>query len=81
MTLIGGGAFGNKKKWIYESMLAAHHKWANHEGSCLERVTLVLFSDKDVYLPFTEMLKEKGIPYKWYEYTAGRPREKEKYTS
>jgi len=68
LTLIGGGAFGNEKKWIYEAMLNAHMLWANNPASCLEKVTLVLFSQKDIYENFTTMLKEKRVPFKWFEY-------------
>jgi len=59
------GAFGNPKEWIYNAMVKAHVKWANNAGSSLEKVTLVLFSQKDIYEGFPALLKEHKIPYVW----------------
>eukprot|EP01089_Gocevia_fonbrunei_P018558 TRINITY_DN6303_c0_g1_i1.p1 TRINITY_DN6303_c0_g1~~TRINITY_DN6303_c0_g1_i1.p1 ORF type:complete len:489 (-),score=94.01 TRINITY_DN6303_c0_g1_i1:24-1490(-) len=71
LTLIGGGAFGNNKAWIYEAILKAHLKWANHPASKLETVSLVLFAEKDVFPEWTTHLNKYGIPYQWKEYTSG----------
>eukprot|EP01087_Luapelamoeba_hula_P010655 TRINITY_DN2827_c0_g1_i5.p1 TRINITY_DN2827_c0_g1~~TRINITY_DN2827_c0_g1_i5.p1 ORF type:complete len:534 (+),score=60.62 TRINITY_DN2827_c0_g1_i5:1126-2727(+) len=67
LTLVGGGAYGNKKKWIYGAIMRAHARWSNHANSCLERVTLVLPSVRDIYLPFISALQENGIPFFWVE--------------
>ena len=73
LTLIGGGVFGNSKAAIHDSIIRAHLRWANNAESCLEKVSLVLFSSADVYEPFAGDLKSNGIPFKWIEYTNGQP--------
>lgn len=73
LTLIGGGVFGNPKKWIYESIMQAHKKWGwGGEGKgSLRKVLLVLYSPTDFFEELPGMLKEQGIPYRWCEYTKG----------
>jgi hypothetical protein len=39
--MIGGGAFGNNKNNIYDSIFLAHQKWGRHEHSQL-KVLVVL---------------------------------------
>lgn len=54
-------------------------KWANNGSSTLEKVTLVLFSQKDIYDEFPSILRRSGVPFKWYEYAAGRPNLKDSF--
>jgi len=73
LTLIGGGVFGNPKKWIYESMMQAHKKWGwGGEGKgSLRKVSLVLYSPADFFEELPGMLKAQDIPYRWLEYNKG----------
>jgi hypothetical protein len=71
LTLIGGGVFGNSKRGIYEAILKAHQKWANHPSSRLETVSIVLFSDRDFLSSFPGDLKQHSVPYRWTTYVHG----------
>jgi len=40
--MLGGGAFGNHKDWIFSSIISAHKKWGYKGVTSLEKVSLVL---------------------------------------
>jgi len=71
LTLIGGGAFGNPKSWIYKAILLAHKKWSRDKSSCLEKVTLVLFRASELDDGFLNKLAENSIPYEYWKYKKG----------
>jgi hypothetical protein len=60
-----GGVFGNSKQGIYEAILKAHKKWANHPASQLEKVSIVLFSDRDFMTSFPSILKQQNVPFRF----------------
>jgi len=60
LTMVGGGIFGNKKDWIFESILKAHQKWGIEGRSSLKRVTLVLFNPRDLSADFITRLQKLG---------------------
>jgi len=62
LTLVGGGAFGNKKEWIYDAILSAHRRWGSVSSS-LRQVTLVLFKSTDLCKEGLEAFSKSGIPY------------------
>jgi len=64
LTLVGGGAFGNKKEWIYSALLAAHKKWGIIGQSSLQKVTLVVFKSSEITNSFISTLLQEGIPHK-----------------
>jgi hypothetical protein len=43
LTMIGGGAFGNSRQNIYDSIFLAHQKWGKHEQSKLKVRELIFF--------------------------------------
>jgi len=63
LTLVGGGAFGNKKEWIYDAILTAHRRWGIQSSSSLKLVTLVLFKSTDLYKEGLEKFTNAGINY------------------
>jgi len=63
LTLVGGGIFGNKKEWIFDAIISAHHKWGISGQSSLEQVTLVAFNPRDMG-NLTEMLRVYNIPFR-----------------
>ncbi|ELR22882.1 uncharacterized protein ACA1_397280 [Acanthamoeba castellanii str. Neff] len=80
LTLIGGGVFGNSKQGIYEAILKAHKKWANHPASQLEKVSIVLFSDRDFMTSFPSILKQQNVPFSngikmWFFWRNSIPRD------
>lgn len=79
LTLIGGGVFGNSKQGIYEAILKAHKKWANHPASQLEKVSIVLFSDRDFMTSFPSILKQQNVPFRWTNYVHGSPMTKDSH--
>jgi hypothetical protein len=62
LTLVGGGAFGNKLDWIYDSIISAHQRWGKQNTS-LRKVTLVLFKSSELLPRCLEIFKTAGIPY------------------
>jgi len=71
LTLIGGGAFGNTKSWIFKAILLAHKKWSRDKSSCLEKVTLVLFRASELDEGFLNKLSQNSIPYEYWKYKKG----------
>jgi len=63
LTMIGGGAFGNDKAWIFDSIFYAHQKWARMESCELQKVTLLLYNPTDVSKVFLNKFRQNGIPY------------------
>jgi len=60
---VGGGSFGNKKEWIFSSIINAHKKWALKVNKCpLEKVSLVVWNYKEVG-PLVDTLTRAGIPH------------------
>jgi hypothetical protein len=45
--------------------LKAHKKWANHPASQLEKVSIVLFSDRDFMTSFPSILKQQNVPFRF----------------
>jgi len=62
LTLVGGGAFGNNKEWIYDAILSAHRRWGIHASS-LRLVTLVLFKGSDLHKSGLDKFRKVGIDY------------------
>jgi hypothetical protein len=56
--------FGNSKQGIYDAILKAHKKWANHPASLLEKVSVVLFSERDFLSSFPGLLKQQNVPFR-----------------
>lgn len=63
LTLIGGGAFGNDKAWIFDSIFYAHQKWSRNDSSELQKVTLLLYNPTDISKVFLNKLRINNIPY------------------
>jgi len=63
LSLVGGGSFGNKKEWIYSSIINAHKKWAiKVNKSPLMKVSLVMWSPRDVG-QLVDALTRAGLPH------------------
>jgi len=62
LSMVGGGAFGNKKEWIYSAMIGAHKKWGIKAKTLLEKVFLVVWNPEDVS-GLVDALSKEGIPY------------------
>jgi len=60
LTMVGGGIFGNKKEWIFDSIIKAHQKWGIEGRSSLKRVTLILFNPRDLHADFLNRLQKFG---------------------
>lgn len=55
LTLVGGGVFHNPINMICQEIIRAHNKWANHPGSCIEKVYLCMYNpDRQVNEIFSE---------------------------
>jgi len=76
LTLIGGGAFGNQRKWIYSSILESHLKYANDANSSLAKVTLILFRVGELEPGFLEELEKNNVPYELTVYKELQPTKK-----
>jgi len=68
LTLIGGGAFANKKEWILDAILTAHQKWGLAKTTSLERVILVAFKHSDIPTEFLERLNMDCLPHSYKSY-------------
>jgi len=79
LTLIGGGAFGNSRKWIYNALLKAHLKYAGKNGCQLEKVTLLLFRFSELDSSFLEELEKNRVPYKLMVYQKSNPQIKKSF--
>uniref|UniRef100_A0A6B2LB96 Uncharacterized protein n=1 Tax=Arcella intermedia TaxID=1963864 RepID=A0A6B2LB96_9EUKA len=62
LTLVGGGAFGNPKEWIFDAIISAHHKWGVSGMTSLKKVTLVCWNVEDIPNSAVEQMKQSGIP-------------------
>jgi hypothetical protein len=80
LTMIGGGAFGNSKNNIYDSILLAHQKWARHEHGRLEVVKLIIYNVWDLSKSFLQQLRSNNMPYKCIVYSKGKPNVVEKFS-
>uniref|UniRef100_A0A6B2LGJ6 Macro domain-containing protein n=1 Tax=Arcella intermedia TaxID=1963864 RepID=A0A6B2LGJ6_9EUKA len=63
LTLVGGGAFGNNKKWIYEALITAHKKWGQKNKSAIQHVSLILYNPSDFEEQLIDLLKHHDIDY------------------
>uniref|UniRef100_A0A6B2L562 Uncharacterized protein n=1 Tax=Arcella intermedia TaxID=1963864 RepID=A0A6B2L562_9EUKA len=64
LTLIGGGAFGNEKEWIYQSIVNAHQKWGV-AGKSLQKVYLILWDYNEQPKELEQSLKQLGVQVTW----------------
>lgn len=71
LTLIGGGVFGNPKSLIFSAILDAHLRWANVPASKLKKVSVVIYSDYDMYSSFPSILTQNKIPWQKASYVKG----------
>jgi len=74
LTLVGGGAFGNEKEWIFEAIFAAHKRWGKHAESALEKVTIALFNENDLWPGTFKRMTGLLIPFTFTVYEAGKAR-------
>eukprot|EP01125_Pyxidicula_operculata_P019024 TRINITY_DN6857_c0_g1_i3.p1 TRINITY_DN6857_c0_g1~~TRINITY_DN6857_c0_g1_i3.p1 ORF type:complete len:193 (+),score=22.30 TRINITY_DN6857_c0_g1_i3:70-648(+) len=61
LTMMGGGAFGNKSEWIYDAIIEAHKKFALKSSRFLQKVNLVAFNPDIGEL--LRKLASEGISY------------------
>eukprot|EP01128_Nolandella_sp_AFSM9_P007844 TRINITY_DN442_c0_g1_i1.p1 TRINITY_DN442_c0_g1~~TRINITY_DN442_c0_g1_i1.p1 ORF type:complete len:197 (-),score=38.78 TRINITY_DN442_c0_g1_i1:23-613(-) len=71
LTLLGGGAFGNQKDWIFETIIQVHSTYARHPDSHIEVVSISLFNDTDLWGGAFNKFQEAKIPYKFIVYKKG----------
>ena len=79
LTLLGGGAFGNEKRWIFESIYKVHQLYSRHPKSQIEKVTLSLFSDSDLWPNCFNKMEELDMPFEFHVYEKGQPKIRRKY--
>jgi len=66
LTMIGGGAFGNEKSWIFEAIVQAHRRWAVEGMSSLKKVFIITYNpDAAQYAELEEGLKALGVNVQW----------------
>eukprot|EP01105_Mastigella_eilhardi_P018695 TRINITY_DN4347_c0_g1_i1.p1 TRINITY_DN4347_c0_g1~~TRINITY_DN4347_c0_g1_i1.p1 ORF type:complete len:360 (-),score=83.39 TRINITY_DN4347_c0_g1_i1:36-1115(-) len=74
LTLIGGGVFGNSFSEIYNAIITAHERYANHPKGNLERVVLTLFPPQApqevLRLSLVRRLTQAGFPVRLFELEA-----------
>jgi len=76
LTLIGGGAFGNRSEDIAEAVVEAHNKYGR---APLKKVYCVVFSAYDKTIPIIKQnLHDKNIPYRHLVYSQGNSEPKPK---
>jgi len=68
LTLIGGGAFGNHRQWIYSAILESHLKYARDAHSSLKKVTLILFRRGELEDGFLDKLEKNNVPHQLVVY-------------
>jgi len=80
LTLIGGGAFGNNRKQIYNALLNAHLKYAQNTENTLEKVTLLLFRITELENGFLDDLEKHQVPHSLIVYNKSKEEVRKYYT-
>jgi hypothetical protein len=79
LTLIGGGAFGNSRKWIFDAILNAHLKYTKNPDCAIEKVTILLFRLGELEPSFLDDLEKHKIPHKLVVYSKAQPETKKSF--